>query len=390
MSRRTIIPAVAAVLVAATLGSFGSAERVDASARTGASARPRLRVLEWTPPRTKAQRSALRAHRAVPANLTTFTRTITDPTTGVDWPITMVGRDPYLATSNRTTSIPMQIVPVRVTFAASGRTYDPTAPDNCAGRVATTATMSSPIVKPHAYTLGGTNVGVGQFTDIFRRAEFWSQTNPAGLVPRYHTKVAARVLPALSVTVPAAYGSEASLGGGCTFGKVDAGFVFNWAFSTGLPALGAKLSPKAFPMFLVSNVVGTDGSACCILGFHYAYFNGSAIQTFGFSGFDTTNLFGTPDVSIVSHEVAEWLDDPYLDNGTPAWGHTGQVSGCQADLEVGDPLTGTNLTVAMPAGVYHPQEQVFTSWFLHQTPSTGVNGWYSMNGTFTTPAAPCT
>ena len=101
-------------------------------------------------------------------------------------------------------------------------------------------------------------------------------------------------------------------------------------------------------------------------------------------------LFGGGDVSVLSHEVAEWLDDPYLDNATPAWGHIGQVSGCQGNLEVGDPLSGTTMPVAMPTGVFHPQEQAFTSWFFHQTPSTGVNGWYSMGGSFTTPAAACT
>ena len=29
-------------------------------------------------------------------------------------------------------------------------------------------------------------------------------------------------------------------------------------------------------------------------------------------------------------------------NPTPKWGHIGQVSGCQSNLEVGDPLSGTN------------------------------------------------
>jgi hypothetical protein len=248
--------------------------------------------------------------------------------------------------------------------------------------------MASPLVKTRGYTLGGTDLGVGQFTDVFRRAEFWNHTRPGGTAPKYHTKVAAKVLAPLSVTVPAGSGYEMDFGGGCTFGVVDAGFVFSWAFSTGLPSLGRKLTPKSFPMFLVSNV-GGDGGGCCILGFHYAYFNGTANQTFGFSDFDTTGVFGSPDVAILSHEIAEWLDDPYLGNTTPSWGHTGQVGECQADLEVGDPLTGTTMAVSMPTGTYHPQEQAFTSWFFHETPSSGVNGWYSMNGTFLGPAAPC-
>jgi hypothetical protein len=54
---------------------------------------------------------------------------------------------------------------------------------------------------------------------------------------------------------------------------------------------------------------------------------------FGVTGSDTV---------ILSHELAEWVNDPFVNNPTPAWGNTGQVVGaCQNNLEVGDPLTGT-------------------------------------------------
>jgi hypothetical protein len=91
----------------------------------------------------------------------------------------------------------------------------------------------------------------------------------------------------------------------------------------------------------------------------------------------------------MAHEVGEWQDDPFGNNPTPLWGHTGQVSGCQGNLEVGDPLTGTNVApVTMPNGfTYHLQELAFFSWF-YGAPSIGVNGWFSNNGTFTTDAGP--
>lgn len=93
----------------------------------------------------------------------------------------------------------------------------------------------------------------------------------------------------------------------------------------------------------------------------------------------------------MSHEFAEWLDDPYIDNATPPWGNIGQVTGCQPILEVGDPLTGTFLPlIKMPNGIsYQPQETAFFSWFFDQVPSLGFNGWYSSGGTFKKPAAPC-
>jgi hypothetical protein len=66
------------------------------------------------------------------------------------------------------------------------------------------------------------------------------------------------------------------------------------------------------------------------------------------------------------------------------------VSGCQSNLEVGDPLTGTPMSVKMHNGVvYHPQDLAFFSWFYRDAKSLGINGWYSLNGTFRTPSAPC-
>ena len=65
------------------------------------------------------------------------------------------------------------------------------------------------------------------------------------------------------------------------------------------------------------------------------------------------------------------------------------AAGCQANLEVGDPLTGTTYTDTVGGFTYHPQELAFSSWFYHQSPSLGVNGWYSDQGTFRAPAAAC-
>ena len=70
-------------------------------------------------------------------------------------------------------------------------------------------------------------------------------------------------------------------------------------------------------------------------------------------------------------------------------GNIGQVSGCQANLEVGDPLGGNTLRMFMNGFTHHPQELAFFSWFYHRKPSLGINGWYSDNDTLESPAAPC-
>jgi hypothetical protein len=87
--------------------------------------------------------------------------------------------------------------------------------------------------------------------------------------------------------------------------------------------------------------------------------------------------------------MGELVNDPYGDNQVPPWGHAGQQPGCQENLEVGDPLTGTPMPpVTMPNGyTYDLQELVFFSWFFGGQ-SIGVNGWYSNNGTFLTDAGP--
>jgi hypothetical protein len=100
---------------------------------------------------------------------------------------------------------------------------------------------------------------------------------------------------------------------------------------------------------------------------------------------------GDPDVAVLSHEIAEWYDDPYGNNPTPPWGHIGQVTGCQRNLEVGDPLTGVLWPpVEMNNGfAYHLQETAFFSWFYRQVPSIGLAGWYSSFGTLLSPSEPC-
>jgi len=49
----------------------------------------------------------------------------------------------------------------------------------------------------------------------------------------------------------------------------------------------------------------------------------------------------------------------------------------------------TTATATVGGFTYHPQELAFFSWLYHQSPSPGVHGWYSDQGTFTTPAAAC-
>jgi len=306
---------------------------------------------------------------------------------------TMVGQSAFTAQNTQTT-IPTQIIPVIFTMPDGG-VFDPTAPDPCAGNRSTVSlTLGSPVVSSAHFSLNGVNVGNTQYIDAFQRANFWSEVAQTN----YHTLLGVTTLPAVKVQVPQSRGAtfdDKALFGACGFtGVIDINWWDPFVTGTLIPALSSQgVNPTTFPVFLFDNVVMSLGSPslfkkCCILGYHGAF--GLPVQTYSPLDFDTSGIFGsTLDTSIMAHEVGEWMDDPLGNNPTPAWGHIGQVGGCQNNLEVGDPLTGRNLPpVRMPNGfTYHLQELAFFSWF-YGAPSIGAGGLFSDNGTFTKDAGP--
>jgi hypothetical protein len=296
---------------------------------------------------------------------------------------TMVGSNPFLRNAKKVT-IPVQIIPVRFDFP-DGTILDPAAPSSgCAGSgTPLNLTLQSPLFQDADYGEGGR-----QFVEEIRRLEFWSYAGPGRLNPGYSVRLSASSPASIHVTLPQGYQTNpAPCGRG---GFIDAD-VWNAVLPQVIPVLRrAGVSTKTFPIFLLLNVVTDFGGGVLAGGFHY-WINSGGVQTFGVAMYDTTHsLPSSRDVSVLSHEIAEWYDDPLGNNPTPPWGHLGQVDGCQANLEVGDPLTGSLFEIAMPNGfTYHPQETAFFSWFYNQVPSLGVNGLYSSGGSFTAPAELC-
>jgi hypothetical protein len=317
--------------------------------------------------------------------------------------------------------IPTQIVPLiirthqigtsvdRKTGAISTKpgntTFDPTLADTAClaapNNVPLTLYQQSPIVKPATFDFGGTIVGRTQYVDAFQRANFWKVDDHES----FHVLLdPVNTLPAVLIDVPTVYGvalSTSALGppGFCApLGIVDTNWFDSYLTNTIIPALASKgVHPSTFPMFLVHNVAwGSPVNSlrgCCALGYHSTTGVPLPTQTYSLQDFDSTGLFGinAEDSVAASHEVAEWMNDPFVANETPPLGNTGQVLGCSPLLEVGDPLTGTqSLRIAMPNGfTYHLQEMAFFSWFFG-APSIGVNGWFSNNATFLTDAgSPC-
>jgi len=316
------------------------------------------------------------------------------------FPFTMVGTDPRIAGAG-TTNVTVMIIPLRFNYiAANGNLVASISPSNigCNDNQSVLArVMNSPLFNAVTWHEGNVIVGVTQFTDAFQRANFWSSVSTVS--PNFHVMLNPQV--AREVTVPVTPGQGALGNGMCAnhpVGTVDFQYLDGVVQSL---ISGLNIPPTVLPLFLTYDIGETINGGCCSLGYHKVIaptpFN-PGVFTYAVSSYldpNANQAFGVPltvsDISILSHELGEWLDDPLGNNIVPQWGKVGQIpTSCQNNLEVGDPLTGTNSKVFMANGaVYTVQDLAFFSWFARQAPSIAVNGWYSTLNTFPTFSKPC-
>jgi hypothetical protein len=378
----TLVSAIAGIGLAAPPALAGPA-------RIGKITVKRAR-LDWTPTRTAAEAASLKAQATAATRIPLFLAAVHDGSATFDY--AMVGTNPFIAQTEPSTTVPTTLIPVVIKFS-NGDTWDPRVIDSCDSQSALTRTQNSPIFVAQSWKFGGTPVGTGQYIDAFQRAEFYSQTKPTGINPGYHVNLALKTHAPLALHVPTADAAETTTKCGThKLGAVEINYLDTQIQQYITTTLGSAAT-TTFPLFVLDNVVEFigDTSSCCVLGYHNAMTNAGHFQSYGVSMYDNSGDFaGAGDTSIMAHEVGEWMNDPVGINPTPPWGNIGQVSGCQNNLEVGDPLTGTGITDTLNGKKYHLQELAFFSWFYHSSPSLGANGWFSSNGTFRTSAAPCT
>jgi hypothetical protein len=274
----------------------------------------------------------------------------------------MVGQDP---STGQGTVVTAYLIPVKFVMS-NGDTYDPLG-GGATGPLA--RTLTSPIFDGSTnYTQGGVNVGTTQYVDAFQRANFWSVVQNH---PNYHvllggTSSHVTVLPELTLNVPAADGHTGTAFGH-TVGEVD----LNWydVQVSNYMAQNPTITPAKNPIFIAANMYWTSGG-CCVGGYHSA--NGAQSYN-NFTYLTYTGVF-SQDVSALSHEISEWMDDPLTphENFTPC-----------GILEVGDPLEGGSSghpygTWAYPLHgfTYHLQDEVFLRYFGGPA-DTSVNSWWT-------------
>ena len=318
---------------------------------------------------------------AAAANVPTWTASFTSG--GKTYNYRMVGANP--TTSNATTKVPTVIIPL--IFKSGSVTISPLSAGCNDTTPVLTRVQKSPLFNNVAYTIGTTKLGTGQYIDIFQRANFWQSVG--SVTPNYHTTLSpVTVAPAQTITVPSGQGKI--LGYPCAghpVGEVLFSFLYNK-----IPGLLAalKIPPTSFPLFVSYDMVEVTklGATSVTFGWHSAT---STNQSYGVGAYYDSGAFSSAkDVSALSHEIGEWVNDPFLGNIVPQWGHIGQVAGCQNNLEVGDPLSGTTLlAVKLNGFTYHLQDLAFFSWFARESPSIAVNGRYDPSGLFTGPSKTC-
>ena len=349
--------------------------------------------------------------------------TTLDPNNGVTYGYNMVGADPNHCGSTCDVTIATDIIPLRV--IVGGMTFDP-----MDSHQALTGTLHSPLFQLNDYgstpyataasdpafpgssltrgpggILSQLDAGIPlQLQDATMRAQF----NKTG-ASSYHVRLGTpTVHDPITITVPSSKGTLLQSGRGVIFAGVDS----HW-WSTVIQQLNSSLGyndPTHLPIYLTDSVLLFSGPNCCVIGFHGAgdvpsnTNNGSQrgngnqpVQTFAWASWirpgiyaralppqGSSTAWAIQDIHALSHEIAEWADDPFINNYVEPWlTPTAPQYGCTSILETGDPVVGIgfaignniydqtpnpNMTISYD-GYYHPEDEVFLPWLMRLAPN---------------------
>jgi hypothetical protein len=351
------------------------------------------------------------------ADVVSTTRTIPhwwgstlDPSDGVTYGYNIVGANPFTCTgSDCSVTIEADITPVLV--RVGGRIFD--------GNDVLDATLASPQFQANDYgstpfaTAGVANRlrGAGgllsqddsgnglQLQDATMRAQF----NRTG-ASAYHLILHPNVQPAVTIDVPVGHAGLLRSDRGVVVAAVDV----TW-WSAQIQNLTTKGEPTHLAIYLTDNVllslVRHGGFHCCVIGFHgtravghgdgSANSNGNAkVQTFAWASYLSPGVYASAsggalwalqDIHVLSHEIAEWANDPFVTNIIEPWyTPTAPQYGCSVVLETGDPVVGVGFVMGgnvfrqgpnpngtqSADGYYHPEDEVFLPWFMRSAPNT--------------------
>lgn len=324
------------------------------------------------------------------------------------FPFVMIGNQPQLG---GTTVLPANITAVSVQLLNQNSSVIATVPFAPFEDL----TEDSPNFRDADYTVGRT-----QFGDAVQRAEFFNMMEANWhtlLTPKIVNRATIQIPPTIQIqfadgtiiTVPgyilgkASDGSTVVFALDLLFGLLDFNQAVNDinAGNFATTAMNFHLYPNTF----LFSVVDEKGDlACCTLGFHEFIFdptvNPQPRWIYSFASWISPGTFGGGfgDVTALSHETSEALNDPFGNNIVPTWQFPGIPGACQANLETGDPvevLPVATVPIVTREGnevfQYHPQTEALLQWFEIGNPSNAIGGAFSFPNTAALPtgATPC-
>jgi len=264
------------------------------------------------------------------------------------------------------------------------------------------------------------SVGNTQFGDGVQRAEFFNMMDED-----WHTLLSPSIVNRATLQIPAtvqvqfADGTVLTVPGYITQTAADGSTVvflldllFNFLdFNQAVDDINAgdfttdAINYHVYPNTFLFSVADEQGDlSCCVLGFHEYIFDPTVTPTprwiYAFASWISPGTFGGgfQDVTGLSHETSEALNDPFGNNIVPTWQFPGTSGGCQANLETGDPVEVLpNATVPIVTREkhevfqYHPQTEALLQWFEIGNPSNAIGGAFSYPNTavLTQAATPC-
>lgn len=293
---------------------------------------------------------------------------------GKTFPYTLVGTSPR---TGGTTQIPTQIIAISLLFeGVLDQDGEPIVldPGPVLNRV-----QGSPNFRPYSY-----QTGLTQFADAVQRAQFFKVMNPD-----WHTLLGAPEM-LMPVTIDVQSGMAKvyrNRSTGATYAVVDTRFFLS-QLNTIVQL--ERLRPDALVMIVTNNVFLApqgDVKQCCLLGFHTAFASGPAgrmqqVQTLVWASWVDQGLFGNSigDVTPLSHEISEWMNNPFGNNVVPAWQPLGTSAACQTNLETADPVAAVpnaGFSVNIDGFTFHPQTEVLLPWFTRQGTLDSIDGAFS-------------
>jgi hypothetical protein len=421
------VAAVAAVVVVVSASA-------SAPAGTGISGTPTVEPQLIDDASLKAKTTTVGGASVLPTTRTVvhwFGQT-TDPNNGVTYGYNMVGSDPNSCSGTAcSTTVQADITPLIVNIG--GMTFD--------GTSVLAPTLASPLFATNDYgsTPAATAAGAFPNSPAFIRgpggllsqgdkgvqlqledATMRAQFNKVGKKSGYHLLLHPNVLPAVTINVPQNQGTLIVSGRGV----IGADINISW-WSAQINNLEQSADPTHLPIYLTDQVLLFEGSPgnCCVIGYHgtrasgfgggSANSNGNAVvQTFAWASWVQPGFYARPDggtdwalqdIHALSHEIAEWADDPFVNNTVEPWvTPTAPQYGCTGVLETGDPVVGIGFAMGSNSfeqgpnpngtqsadGYYHPEDEALLPWFMRlpsnntgsEVNQSGVGGRYTFMG----------